>query len=122
MEKEVQRALEQDTLIDITTRGRKTGQAHRIEIWLHYLDDRVILAGAPGRRGWYANMLANPEFTIHLKQSVQRDVAARATAVTDVARRREVFQRLMDKEERMRHASLEERVARSALVEVEVTA
>ena len=71
MDKEVKETLERDRTIDITTTGRKTGQPRRKEIWFHNLDGRLFITGTPGRRDWYANMLANPNFTFHLKQSVQ---------------------------------------------------
>jgi len=35
MDEQVQQALEQDGVIDITTRGRKTGHPRRIEIRFH---------------------------------------------------------------------------------------
>jgi hypothetical protein len=51
--------------IDITTRGRNTGQLHRTEIWRHHLDGQVYITGTPGRRDWYAKVLAHPEWTFH---------------------------------------------------------
>ena len=30
------------------------------------------------RRDWHANLLATPQFTFHLKESLQADLAARA--------------------------------------------
>jgi deazaflavin-dependent oxidoreductase (nitroreductase family) len=79
MNKAVKQALERDRTIDITTRGRTTGQPRRTEIWFHNLDGHLYITGTPGRRDWYANLLANPEFTFHLKQRVQVDLSARAT-------------------------------------------
>jgi hypothetical protein len=43
MDERVQHALEHDSLIDITTRGRKTGQRHRIEIRFHNLEGDLYL-------------------------------------------------------------------------------
>ncbi len=42
-------------------------------------------------RDWYLNMVANPEFTFHLKHSAQADIPARATPIVDAARRREII-------------------------------
>jgi hypothetical protein len=70
MDKEVKETLERDRTIDITITGRKTGQPRRKEIWFHNLEGRLFITGTPGRRDWYANMPANPDFTFHLKQSV----------------------------------------------------
>jgi deazaflavin-dependent oxidoreductase (nitroreductase family) len=87
MDEQVQRALERDRTIDITTRGRKTGQPRRKEIWFHNTEGRLYITGTPGRRDWYANLLAHPEFTFHLKQSVRADLPARATPILEQARR-----------------------------------
>ncbi len=77
------RALETDTLIDITTTGRISGRQHRIEITFHFLDGTTYISGLPGKRDGYANMVANPAFTFHLKQSTQTDLAALAVPITD---------------------------------------
>jgi deazaflavin-dependent oxidoreductase (nitroreductase family) len=94
-EQALRKALESDRLIDITTTGRKSGEPHRIEIGFHAVDGHVYIAGRPGRRGWYANLLTNPAFTFHVKESHEADVEARATAVTDPARRRKLFEQLI---------------------------
>jgi deazaflavin-dependent oxidoreductase (nitroreductase family) len=91
MDEQVQHALMRDRTIDITTHGRKTGRLRRTEIWFHYLDGQVYITGTPGRRDWYANLLAHPEFTFHLKQSLRIDLAARATPILDQARRRAIL-------------------------------
>ena len=43
MNKEIERALKNDQLIDITTIGRKTGNPHRIEIGFFYADGEFYL-------------------------------------------------------------------------------
>ncbi len=121
MDEVIQRAMREDRLVDITTIGRKTGRAHRIEIALHYLDGRLFISGRPGLRHWYANLLARPDLTIHLKQSVQQDIPARATPITDSAARLEVFSRMRAVGERMGHVNVEEWVGSSPLVELELT-
>lgn len=97
MDKKIKQALDQDRTIDITTIGRKTRLPRRIEIWFHNLDGRLYITGLPGRRGWYANLLANPEFTFHLKMSVQADLPARARPIIDEAERREVLSKILQK-------------------------
>jgi len=79
MDERVRRALANDRTLDITTTGRNSGLPRRIETWFYRVDDQIYLTGSPGRRDWYANLLANPEFTFHLKQSVAADLPARAT-------------------------------------------
>ena len=91
MDERIQDALARDRTIDITTRGRKTGQLHRTELWFHNIDGHVYITGAPGPRDWYANLLAHPEFTFHLKQSTKADLPARATPILDRARRRAII-------------------------------
>src|SRR5262245_179335 len=91
MDEQVKRALGRDRTIDITTKGRKTGQLRRTEIWFHNVDGLLYITGTPGRRGWYANLLAHPEFTFHLKQSVRADLPARATPILDQSRRRTII-------------------------------
>lgn len=117
MNEEIDRALKNDRVIDITTKGRKTGKQHRTEIWLHHLGDEFFLTGTPGRkRDWYANLIANPEFIVHLKQSQQMDIPAKATPITQLALREEVLSRLLKK--MGREQNLESWVEGSPLVQV----
>lgn len=91
----VRRALESDRTIDITTTGRQSGQPRRIEIWFHNLGGRIYISGLPGRRNWYANLAANPEFVFHLKETARVDLPARARLVTDLTERRRVLRELL---------------------------
>ena len=118
MDEQVKQALECDRTIDITTTGRKTGQPRRIEIWFHNLDGHLYITGQPGRRDWYANMVANPEFTFHLKGRVKADLPARARPITDEVERREVMSRIIDGLGGGR--DLEAWVEGSPLVEIEI--
>src|SRR5574341_2089790 len=59
-----------------------------IEIRFHNIAGQLYITGRPPRRrDWYANLLAHPEFTLHLKQSIHADLPARATPVLDQAPR-----------------------------------
>jgi hypothetical protein len=62
-----------------------------MEIWFHNIDGRIIITGTPGPRGWLANLAANPEFTLHLKGTVQADLPARARLITDPGERRAIL-------------------------------
>jgi deazaflavin-dependent oxidoreductase (nitroreductase family) len=96
MSDETATALAQDRVIDITTTGRKSGQPRRIEIWFHRVDGRYFITGTPGRpRDWYANLVAHPAFTFHLKESATADLPATARAVTDPAEREKVLAALL---------------------------
>ena len=114
MNEQVKQALERDRTIDITTIGRKTGLPRRIEIWFHNLEGRLYITGLPGSRNWYANLVANPAFTFHLKESVQADLPARATPIIDEARRRDILARITGQRD------LEAWVQDSPLVEVKL--
>lgn len=41
-------ALHQSQVIDLTTRGRRSGQLRRIEIFLHSDDGQLFITGMPG--------------------------------------------------------------------------
>ncbi len=67
-------ALANDRVVDITTRGRRSGAPRRTEIWFWRVGERLYLTGAPGReRRWCQNLEADPRFTLHLKQSARAD-------------------------------------------------
>jgi len=84
MDAAITSALEKGGIVDITTKGRKSGQPRRIEIYLHNLDGDLYLTGRPGfPRDWVANIAANPATTIHLKRGVSADVATHGTVIRD---------------------------------------
>jgi deazaflavin-dependent oxidoreductase (nitroreductase family) len=91
MDQRILEQLQQGGRIDITTTGRKSGKPHRIEIGFQYIDGTVYISGLPGKRDWYANLVANPAFTFHLKGDVQSDLPAHARPITDDAERRTVL-------------------------------
>ncbi len=118
MDERVKRALENDRTIDITTTGRNSGRPQRIEIWFYRHDGRIFLSGSPGTRDWYANLLAEPRFTFHLKDSVRADLPAVARPITDEDERREVIAGIL-KELGRGTGSVEDWVLSSPLAEVE---
>lgn len=119
MDEQVEHALDQGGIIDITTRGRKTGQARRIEIRFHNIDGHVYITGTPPRRrDWYANLLRDPEFTFHLKQRVQADLPAKAAPILDQTQRRAIIAAIHQK--RGVYRDLEAWVESSPLVAVEL--
>lgn len=95
MDTETRRALARDRTIDITTIGRASGRPRRIEMAFHNLDGTIYITGTPGKRDWYANLVAHPDFTFHLKQSAAADLAARATPITDPETRRAILARIL---------------------------
>ena len=115
MEEAVRQALATDRTIDITTIGRKSGQPRRVEIWFRKAEGRIFITGLPGTRSWLANMRAVPEFTFHLKESVQADLPAQARIISDETERRQVLTLVLDNPF---STEFEEWVAHSPLVEV----
>jgi deazaflavin-dependent oxidoreductase (nitroreductase family) len=113
--------------VDITTTGRRSGQARRVEIWFYRSGDSVYLSGQPGSRtrDWLANLEAEPHFTFHLKHGVVADLPAVATVISDPQERHRVLAVFVDDFNR-RHVSdgpgsqadLEEWVERSPLAKV----
>jgi deazaflavin-dependent oxidoreductase (nitroreductase family) len=93
----VRSSLNHSQTIDITTTGAKTGRPRRLEIVLHSFDQRLFISGVPNparKRGWLANLEANPALTIHLKRPVQADLPATARVVTDHAERKVILEKV----------------------------
>lgn len=85
---EARRALQHHQTVEITTTGRRSGRPRRIETWRYRAAGRYWLTGSPGSRDWYANLLADPGFTLHVGGL---DLPVRARPVTDPAERARVF-------------------------------
>jgi deazaflavin-dependent oxidoreductase (nitroreductase family) len=111
----VARALSRGHTIDITTTGRRTGLARKIETVFHNIDGRIVLSGMPGPRSWYANLLADPRFTFHLKGAVKADLSATARPILEPTERRAVMSRVARNWGR---TDLDVMLAQSPLVEV----
>lgn len=112
----IQQALKQDRVIDITTTGRKSGKPVRKEMWFHNIDDDIYITGTPGKRDWYANVVANPSFTFHLKVSTKADLEATARPITETGEKRAVLTRILANLERSEE--IENWVDGSPLIEV----
>ena len=118
MDEKIRQALATDELIDITTRGRKSGLLRRIEIWFRQVNGRIYITGTPGTRDWYANLLENPDFVFHLKQSVQADLSAHARIIINPAERRTILSDPVMAWYHEQVDSLDELVVGSPLIEV----
>jgi len=119
LDAQVRRALGHGHTIDITTTGRHSGDARRIEMMFHSLDGHLYISGmpSPGRtRAWLHNLRADPRFTFHLKQTTTADLPATAREITDEPERTEV----MTKVARVWRRDPIEMVAHSPLVEVTI--
>jgi deazaflavin-dependent oxidoreductase (nitroreductase family) len=114
LDERVRRALSRGHTIDITTIGRQSGLPRRIELVFHNIEGRIVISGLPGRRSWYANLVANPHLTFHLKGPIKADLPATARPITEPDERREVMGAVArnwgrnDLEVMMRHSPLVE--------------
>jgi deazaflavin-dependent oxidoreductase (nitroreductase family) len=120
MDAKVKQALSAGQVIDITTTGRKSGEARRIEIVFHVFGGKVYISGfpRPQKRSWLANLEAHPDFTFHLKNDVKADLAATARSITDAAERRPLLQQVKSSQESWNEVTIEDAVKMSPLVEV----
>ena len=90
-------ALARGGVVAITTTGRTTGRPHTVDVTLHNIDRRLVIAGRPGPRDWYANLQADPHFTIDLRGGVEASIAAVAEPITDWSARRKLMEAVMVK-------------------------
>jgi deazaflavin-dependent oxidoreductase (nitroreductase family) len=123
------RSLLTERTVDIVTTGRRSNAARTTEIWTTVVDGQTYICGTPNAsragverqpRDWLANLVANPEFTVRLKTSVDVDLPAVAVRVDDPTERRRVL--TAPNTEYYRNAvSLDAAVAHSPLVRVQFT-
>jgi deazaflavin-dependent oxidoreductase (nitroreductase family) len=92
LDERIQRALARPHRIDITTTGRRSGRPRRIELVFHNIEGMIVISGSPGRRDWYANLVADPHLTFHLKGPIQADLPAIARPITEPVERRRVME------------------------------
>jgi len=121
LDERVRGALARGGTIDITTVGRKSGTPRRLEIVFHNIDGRIYISGIPSptRRGWLANLDANPRFTFHLKGAVRADLSATARIIEDEAERRRI---LIGVARNWRRTDVDRMVLQSPLIEVQLDA
>lgn len=100
--------------IELTTIGRRSGSPARIEIWWFHVEGRFIITGTPGKRDWYANVLANPHVIVH---TAAGDITGTATPISDRALRHRVFTH-PDVGWYQTQAELESLVATSPMIEI----
>jgi deazaflavin-dependent oxidoreductase (nitroreductase family) len=96
MDQATREKMNRGGVADITTIGRKTGSPRRIEIYFYHFDGGYYLTGRPGRkRDWWANIIANPEFTLHLKRGIAVDVPVTGEPEPDPEERARVLRALL---------------------------
>jgi deazaflavin-dependent oxidoreductase (nitroreductase family) len=76
--------MKNQSTIDLTTTGRKTGKEHTRPVWFVVLDDRIVVqAGKNGKTDWYENLQKNPAANVHQGEYRFR---VHARAIDDPAR------------------------------------
>jgi deazaflavin-dependent oxidoreductase (nitroreductase family) len=84
----VLRAASSDQEIGLTTFGRRTGQPHRVTIWISTDGSRLFVRSGRGlNRDWPRNLLARGQGILHLRSL---EVPVEARHVTDGAVARSV--------------------------------
>jgi len=113
----ISKALSHGHAIDITTTGRHSGKARRIEIVFHNIEGRIYISGTPRpeRRSWLANVDTNPQITFHLKGGVNADLPATARIIDEDAERRQILPHVA---RAWKRNDLEYMVQHSPLIEV----
>jgi deazaflavin-dependent oxidoreductase (nitroreductase family) len=114
---EIDAAVQGMHTVDITTTGRKSGKPRTLEIVFHNIDGRIYISGIPSpkRRGWLANLDADPHLTFHLKGKVRADLPATARVIEDETERREILPHIASNWGRK---DLDTMVKQSPLIEV----
>ncbi len=55
----------------LTTKGRKTGKLHEIEIWFGVVGNTVyLLSGGGDESDWVKNLRVNPEVTVRIEKYI----------------------------------------------------
>lgn len=119
MEPQVRRALAHGGICDLTTTGRRSGLARRIELVYHVIDDRIYISGTPRhrKRAWLLNLEADPHCTLHLKGTIAADLPAVARPIDDEGERRRILAHVA---RTWRRTDVEAMVAYSPLIEVTI--
>jgi deazaflavin-dependent oxidoreductase (nitroreductase family) len=115
----IETALERGHTIDITTKGRRSGEPRRVEIVFHNIDGRIYISGTPfpRKRRWLANLEADPHLTFHLKGKTRADLPATARVIDTEAERREILPHIARNWGR---TDVEKMVRESPLIEVTI--
>ena len=73
----------------LTTTGRLTGRAHRIEIWFVRVEATAYILNQAGRSNWVKNVRMNPQVTLEIGNTIFAATARgpRDTAEDRLARR-----------------------------------
>jgi deazaflavin-dependent oxidoreductase (nitroreductase family) len=76
--------LSQTEFCCLTTRGRRSGNPHRIEIWFVAHGGGAYLLSNSGKADWCLNLIADPHVTLEI-DGQRRDTVARPVEASDPA-------------------------------------
>ena len=106
--------LSKEEFCYLTTKGRKTGKPHEIEIWFSVVDNTVyLLSGGGGESDWVKNLRVTPEVSVRIGKYV---FAATAYVVRDIAQESAVRPLMAAKYEQWKEGQELSDWARNALV------
>ena len=123
-------SIVRERTVDLVTVGRRSGTTRVTEIWTTVVGGELYVCGTPAGspdtmepepRDWLANLLAEPAFTLRLKQSVAVDLSAHATPVLDRATRQRVFESPQSAYYRANSRSMEDLLDHGPMVRVDLT-
>jgi hypothetical protein len=80
LQREILEALRKEKLAHLTTVGRKTGRAHRVELWFSLADGRIFLSHEGDYTDWMRNIAKTRR--VHI-QIGTLDVEADATILKE---------------------------------------
>jgi deazaflavin-dependent oxidoreductase (nitroreductase family) len=70
-------ALNRESLVQLTVRGRKTGRPYTVKIWFTVRNDKIyVTSGRGAKANWIKNLRKNPEAELRIG-----DTSLRGTAV-----------------------------------------
>lgn len=78
--------------VELTTIGRKSGKPHTKPIWFVYDQNRLYLqAGRGGKTDWYQNLKKNPQMALKIDTLTFKGTAKFITATQETERIHELF-------------------------------
>jgi hypothetical protein len=87
---ELARTLEAAEAIEIQTTGRRTGRAHRVDVWFAAVGD-VLWLRTDANADWYRNLVADPRCRVRVGQfelaAVREPVEDEPAALRDLIAR-----------------------------------
>ena len=69
-------AVKKSKFIYLTTKGRKTGNSHTVELWFAFADGRIFLSHEGQKTDWMKNLAKNENVSIRIDK-VKLDAKAR---------------------------------------------